>query len=486
MVVMPMRVPTRHLAALGATLLFVFAAVARAQVDKPLDTQIDPARALQAAFSSTAAAVQPSVVGIIASRPPTARDQGPPEPEVSTGNPGLQHRLGAGFLIDSDGWVITSTPLVMDSEHVEVISQEGSILPVLAVHYDRASGVAALRVKLGTADVPPVVFPGEDDGLTEPGQWAIVVGPRIYGMTISSVGHVTAPLLRVASSARGQWSPIRTLLFTSVPRVPMGEGAPVVDLDGRVIGMALPAKEAANLDDIADVMVAVTADEVQAVFERIRSGGTVARPWMGVQLQDIPPEVRASLGAPNGGVHLVRLVSRGPMAAAGAHVGDILVQLRSLDESGAEPVRITELADLSPVLDRSKPGDGYRLTLLREGQPVELDITLGEFPDPAGKQPVAPADGNRGLAVRPATPEELRGFQADHGLLIEDVEAGLSAFLPGLRAGDLLLQVGDTRLHTPADLSAALEATHPGVPVGIAFRRLDEGGLASFLAVGQP
>lgn len=484
MVVNRMGVPLRPIATIAAMAALALGVAAVAQ-DAPPSNVGNQAQTLQDAFDAAISAVRASVVGIIATRQPQPRELALEDLELAPVPAAtVEYVMGAGFVADRDGWVITSTPLVADSAHVEVLTERGASLPVLAIHYDRQSDVAALRVDLSGTAVPPVTFRGGDVGPVAPGHWAIVVGPTIYGMPISSVGHVTAPYLRVLPATRNEWASSRVLMFTSVPRVPMGEGAPVVDIDGRVIGMALPAGQATSLDDAGDTMVAVTTKEVQAVFDRIRSGGAVKRPWMGIQLQDIPIEARTALGAPDGGAYIVRVTPGGPAATAGVHVGDVLVAMSPAE--GDDTVGITGLADLGPVLDRSHPGDRYRLSLVREGQRVEADITLGVFPESAGEQPVGPPPGRWGMSVRVPSADELAAFDADHGLLAEAVEVGQGAFLLGIRPGDLLMRVGDTLLRTPADLAAALEAGGPNGVVSIAFRRIDGDGLGSYLAAGSP
>ncbi|MBD3174922.1 MAG: PDZ domain-containing protein [Armatimonadia bacterium] len=446
----------------------------------------DP-RAQQDAFTAAIDMVQGSVVGVVVARPADAPNESVDETEVGPGStaPSVHYVIGAGFVVDAEGWVITSMPLVADAEHVEILTATGTSLPVEAIHYDRTSEVAALRIDPGDEAMPTVAFLPHEEAKVRPGQWAIVVGPVIRGMPIASVGHVTAPYLRVVPSERNDL-PSRVLLFTSISRVPMSEGAPLVDLDGRVLGMCLPATEATALDDVGDVMAAVPTREIQSVFERIRSGHAVKRPWMGVHLQDVPAEAAADLGAPDGGIYIVRVDPEGPAAAAGVQVGDVLTGMQPVGDADAETIPVTGLADLSPVLDDSEPGDVYRLTLMREGQPLEADLTLGVFPYTTAEQQMGGDDREFGLTARPATEEELEAFQAEHGLIVEDVAIGEGAYLLGLRAGDLLVRIGETTLHTTDDLQAALDAVGPDDVLNIQFRRIDEGGLGSFLAVGNP
>jgi S1-C subfamily serine protease len=90
-----------------------------------------------------------------------------------------------------------------------------------------------------------------------------------------------------------------------------------------------------------------------------------------------------------------------------------------------------------------------------------------------------------GLTARAASPEELAAFGAEHGVVATKVAIGQGAFLLGIRGGDLLMQVGATPLLTLEDLEAVLDETEPDDVISIAFRRIDEQGLGSFLAVGS-
>ncbi len=483
MVVIPMGALARRFVSVAAVATVALWSTATAQ-DVSAGGEPDSARELQAAFDAATSKVRASVVGIIVTRQAPVSNPAIEESEVGpVPAVGVEYIMGSGFVADDQGWVITSTPLVADSEHVEVLTESGVSLPVTAIHYDRMSDVAALRVDLSASPLPPVVFRSPREGAIRPGHWAIAVGPTIYRVPISSVGHVTAPYLRVLPAKQNPWASSRLLMFTSIPRMPMGEGAPVVDLDGRVLGMALPATQATSLEDAGNTMVAVTGSEVQAVFARIRSGGAVKRPWLGVHLQDVPPEAGSDLGAPDGGIYLVRVAPGGPADVAGARVGDVLVEMRPVD--GERPVTLTGLADLGPILDQSHPGDRYHLTLIREGRPIEIDVVLGEFPESTGEQTLAEPQRGWGLTARAASPEELAAFGAEHGVVATKVAIGQGAFLLGIRGGDLLMQVGATPLLTLEDLEAVLDETEPDDVISIAFRRIDEQGLGSFLAVGS-
>ncbi len=90
-----------------------------------------------------------------------------------------------------------------------------------------------------------------------------------------------------------------------------------------------------------------------------------------------------------------------------------------------------------------------------------------------------------GLTARAASAEELAAFGADHGVVATEVAIGQGAFLLGIHGGDLLMQIGTTLLLTPEDLEAVLDEAEPDDVISIAFRRLDEQGLGSFLAVGS-
>lgn len=348
----------RSLAGL-ALLPFAGCAAAPAQAQRAAIAQLPD-------FADLAERVLPSVVNIAVIS--EARGELPPE---LRGTPferywrerrgGRQQVAGAGsgFILDPAGFIVTANHVIGNATRVAVALQNGQEFPARIVGTDELTDLALLRIE---ARQPLPAVPWGSSSAMRVGQWVLAAG-NPFGLG----GTVTSGII----SARGRdigSGPFDDFLQTDAPINPGNSGGPLFNIAGEVIGIntAIYSPSGAS----AGIGFAVPSDLARPIIEALRGNGRVERGWLGVAVQDIAPE-ELRRGAPRG--VLIAGVERGsPAARAGLRQGD---QVTAINGERVETSRalVRGIAALTP-------GQSARLSILRDGRPVELTVTIGRRP----------------------------------------------------------------------------------------------------------
>jgi serine protease Do len=269
---------------------------------------------------------------------------------------------GSGFVIDPAGLVVTANHVVGNATRVVVALQNGQEYQARVAGVDELTDLALLRVE---ARQPLPAVPWGASTAMRVGQWVLAAGnPFGLGGTIT-VGIVSARGRDIGSG------PFDDFIQTDAPINPGNSGGPLFNLAGEVIGIntAIYSPSGAS----AGIGFSVPSDLARPVIEALRTTGRVERGWLGVAVQDLPPEEAGRRSAPaNRGV-LVAGVERGsPAARAGLRQGDQVVAING------------ERVETSRALVRNiaavPPGQTVRLSILRDGRPAEIPVQVGRRP----------------------------------------------------------------------------------------------------------
>lgn len=274
--------------------------------------------------------------------------------------------VGSGVVYRADGLIVTNEHVVRDAEQVVVALADGVRVDGTVVATDPVTDLAVIRVPRDNLPVPEYA-----EDLPRQGELAIAMGtPLGYENTVS-VGVVSGLGREIPGAlAAGQRSLVN-LIQTDAAISPGNSGGPLVDGDGRVIGINeayIPPERGA-----VAIGFAIPSTTVTYIVEQLLADGTAEHPFLGVQLTSLTAELRERLdvNADRGAVVLdVRPGS--PAAQAGVRPGDVIVRL------AGEP--IGSPADLLGALRTTRPGQQVPLTVSRNGQPVELTVTIGSRP----------------------------------------------------------------------------------------------------------
>jgi serine protease Do len=358
------------------------------------------------------------------------RPDGPGEPPHES-----SMAQGSGFFISPDGYVVTNNHVVEHATSVTVTTDAGKTLTARVIGTDPKTDLALLKVE--GADFPAVTFAAKAPRV---GDWVIAVG-NPFGLG----GTVTAGIVSARARDIGS-GPYDDFIQIDAPVNHGNSGGPTFNNEGEVVGVntAIFSPSGGSVG----IGFAIAGDVVQTVVAQLKEHGAVARGWLGVEIQPLTPDLADSLSVKSeAGALIAKAAPSSPAAQAGVKAGDVIVAING--ESVATP------RDLARRIAAFGPKASVKLTLSRDGQQQQLDVSLGEMPsDHATLAAVAPAAppatafGALGLKLEP-----LKGG----GVKVAGVEDGGPAAARGLGEGDVIVEAGGKASDKPADVEAAFD-----------------------------
>ena len=341
---------------------------------------------------------------------------------------------GSGFIISSDGLVLTNAHVVGDADEITVKLVDRREYKATVVGIDKQTDVAVLRID---AKNLPAVKIGDAKKL-KVGEWVIAIGsPFGFENTVTS-GIVSG---KSRSLPDGTYVPF---IQTDVAVNPGNSGGPLFNMKGEVIGVN--SQIFSRTGGYMGLSFAIPIDVAINVKNQLVAHGTVTRGRIGVHIQEIDQTLAQSFGMDESKGALVSKVEPGgPAAKAGIRSGDVIL---SVDGES-----IDQMTELPAVIAVKKPGSKASIDIWRDGKEQQLDVVIGSFDQDkvAAVQPQPQVETDSlGLAVRELTPQEEQQLNGEQGLFVERAEGPAAA--AGLRRGDVILAVGSTPVSSAEQL----------------------------------
>jgi len=332
--------------------------------------------------------------------------------------------LGSGFIVGSDGVILTNAHVVADASDIQVKLTDRREFKARVVGLDKATDVAVLRID---ATGLPTVKLG-DPARTQVGEWVLAIGAPFGFENSATAGIVSA---RARSLPNEGYVPF---LQTDVAVNPGNSGGPLFNLAGEVIG--INSQIYSQSGGYMGLSFAIPIDVAMKVETQLLAHGKVTRGKMGVTIQEMNQALAESFGLPKLAGALVSAVEDGsPAAKGGLQPGDVILALDGLE--------ITSSSDLPQRVADLKPGARANLDVWRKGRHQEIGVVVGEAQeDQVASNDAAAPQGRLGVTVRPITPEEQRQADLRGGVVVEGVNG--PAARAGLQPGDILLSVSGT------------------------------------------
>lgn len=348
---------------------------------------------------------------------------------------------GSGFIIDSDGYLLTNHHVIAGADEIMVRFSDRSEFKAELIGSDAATDIALLKVD---ANRLPAVKIGRSEPL-KPGQWVLAIGsPFNFEHTVTA-GIVSA---KGRSLSNQQYVPF---IQTDVPINRGNSGGPLINMDGEVVG--INSQIFSSTGGFMGISFAIPIEVAMNVVEQLRSEGSVSRGYLGVGYQEVTRELAESLGLDKPMGALINHVEKDSAAEkAGIKVRDIIISF-----DGDE---IARAADLPPLVGRHKPGDRARVVLMRDGRKKVLTVKIGEAPQQAvastrGDAPSSEMDA-LGLVVDELSVEEKEQLDVKGGVIVRQV-SGTAARRAGVQAGDIITMLDNQEISGLDDFKAALE-----------------------------
>ena len=394
--------------------------------------------------------------------------------------------LGSGFIIKADGTIVTNNHVIDGADEIVVMLTDGTRLPAKLVGADDKADLAVIKVDAGHP-LPFVSFGDSDNA--QVGDWVMAIG-NPFGLG----GSVTLGIV----SARNrdiQEGPYDDFIQTDAAINQGNSGGPLFDMDGKVVGIntAIIARGGASLG----IGFAVPVNLARPVVEQLAEYGETRRGWLGVNIQEVTPDIADSLGRPNADGALVVSVTKTGPADGIVSEGDLIL------EFNGKPIH--KMRDLSRFVAETSVGTDASLKLLREGKELSLAVKLGRLevgeqiiaatstpattPDADTEEPVGPPPGLKemlGLDLGPIDDAARKTYSLAgtlKGLVITTVTAGSDAEKQGLIAGLVISEVNQQRVATVADVTEKVNAAKEAGRPAVLFKVTDPTGGNRFIAV---
>jgi S1-C subfamily serine protease len=312
---------------------------------------------IQTTITQSVEKVGPTVVTVVGSIPGQPSFFGPGSPQTVS---------GSGFFISDKGYVVTNNHVVEGTDSVHVVLASGAEETATIVGTDQYNDIAVLKIS-GT--VPAVATLGNSDVL-KPGETVIAIGSPLgdFKNTVT-VGVVSATGRTIDT---GQGYQIEGLIQTDAAINQGNSGGPLVDLAGEVIGINTLIVRNTGTGAVAEGLgFAIPIDTAAAVASQLIQKGYVAHPYLGITYQPIAPSIAAAYNLPvQWGVYITRVAADSPASTAGLQRDDIITKLGDVTLDGDHGYLNT--------LYNYSPGDKIPLTIIRSGQTMQVEVTLGE------------------------------------------------------------------------------------------------------------
>ncbi|MHC4225895.1 MAG: Do family serine endopeptidase [Planctomycetota bacterium] len=446
-----------------ATLVLLVFLVLPASVFAEEQESIAALRQMGKAFTSIAEKASPAVVAITAERTATRRYSAPREwpfgdpfendpfeffrrrspRQRSPQQRGPAVAQGSGFLVSADGYIFTNNHLVGEAEKVEVELGDGRKFDAKIIGADEDTDVAV--VKIDAEELPYLEF--ADSDAIEVGEWVLAIGnPLTFSHT------VTAGIVSATGRSSLGLATLENFIQTDAAINFGNSGGPLINLDGKVVGMNSAIVGASGNIGIG---FAIPINMAKHAYDQFLEGGTVEYGFLGVMPETMSPDDAPIFDLEEGtrGVEITEVTPDSPADKGGVKHNDVILELNG------EPV---ESADtFRNRVARHKPGSRVELLVWRDGKRKTLTVKLGKRPSRAELDGAMPEDTveELGFAVRTLTDElaQRYGYENQAGVIVSEVVPGSQAARAGIVLGALIKEVNLRQVKNTKEFNEAIK-----------------------------
>ncbi len=391
-------------------------------------------------------------------------DSFPAPPGSGQGRSEERQSLGSGFVISSDGYVMTNAHVVQDADEILVRLNDRRELRAEVVGSDPQTDVALLKIE---ANDLPTLNLGDSDEL-KVGEWVAAIGSP-FGFDHSVTAGIVSAINRTLP--RDAYVPF---IQTDVAINPGNSGGPLFNLEGEVVG--INSQIFTRSGGFMGVSFAIPINVAMNVADQLREDGQVNRGWLGVMIQPVSQDLAESFGMESAiGALIADLDPEGPAAQGGLQAGDVILEV-----NGEEVERSSTLPRL---IGRGAPGTEVALTLMRDGEEVTETVELGSWPDAEEQQAEASSSNSQsrlGVMVAEISDEMREQLNIAGGVEVRQVEPDSVAANAGIQPGDVLVSIDHRSVSSSEELVNIVEElpTDRAIPL-----RLFREGRSLFVAL---
>ncbi len=365
-----------------------------------------------------------------------------------------RHRgLGSGFVISSDGYVVTNNHVIQNAEDIEVVLQSGDKYKAKIIGKDPKTDLAVLKIE-PDKELHAVRF-GDSDKLRI-GDWVIAIGnPLGFGYTVTT-GIV---------SAKGRslgLSDYEDFIQTDASLNPGNSGGPLFNLNGDVVGINTAIARHGQ-----GIGFSIPVSMAESVIEQLKNKGSVVRGWLGIYVQPLTPDIAASFGIKeNEGALVSDVMTGSPAEKAGIERGNVIIEFNGN--------KVKDVTDVRTMAASTSPETEVNVKLISNGKMKNVRVKLGKLPEDEREAQTQLENKERiGLTVREITPNIAERFNLSdtRGVIVAGVERGSIAAYAGIRPGDVILEIDKKPIENLKNYASAIDSVKSGGTALFLIRR---------------
>ncbi|MCB9865230.1 MAG: DegQ family serine endoprotease [Phycisphaerales bacterium] len=353
----------------------------------------------------------------------------------------VQEGLGSGVIVSKDGYILTNNHVVAGADEVTVKLTNDRTFTATVVGTDPKTDLAVLKVDAN--NLTPATL-GDSDSLRV-GEWVLALG-NPFGLRST----MTAGIVSAKGRTHVGIADYEDFIQTDAAINPGNSGGPLVDLDGKVIGINTAI--ATRSGGYMGVGFAVPIGLAKTIMHTLIKEGHVVRGWLGVGIQNLNEGLAKSFNYDSKAGALVgNVLADGPAGQAGIQSGDIIVRFGNQD--------VADMDALREAVAETKPGTTVPTEIIRNGQHRTIDVKIGEMPDDEQAAMTEQQPDKLGLSVQDLTPEiaQQLGYENTvEGVVVTSVEPLSPADRAGLQPRDVIVSIQDTPVKDLASFKQAL------------------------------
>ncbi len=436
--------------------------------------EIETAISLQNAFVDVVKEVGPAVVNIHTERTVKTdsfekffdRFKDTPFEEFFRGMPFesmpeeyTQRSLGSGMIVDERGYILTNNHVVAGTKRITVRLIDGREFEAEVVGQDPKTDLAVVKIS-DSEDLPVITF-GDSDTIPV-GAWVVAIGnPFGFDHTVT-VGVI---------SGKGRYgfgaAEYENFLQTDASINPGNSGGPLIDIEGRVVGISTLIVGLGT-----GLGFAIPSNMAREIVDQLIEYGKVTRAWLGVYIQDFDEELAGQFNLEGvEGVLVSDVIKGSPAEEARLKVKDIILEV--------DGEKVTTARELQEKIISKRVGQRVDLKIIRDSEEIIVKVTLGEMPEEEGTEAMIPSESEPvqrellGITVQNITSDiaEELNITDTEGVIISDVDMGSPAYDAGLKRGDIIREVRNQKIGDIKDFQKGLSGVKAGDTVLLLVER---------------
>ena len=347
-----------------------------------------------------------------------------------------QKSLGSGFIISSDGYILTNNHVVDGADEIKVKFDNGKELKGEVRGSDAKLDLALIKVV--SDEKLPVAPLGDSDEL-QVGEWVMAVG-NPFGLSETVTAGIVSAKGRVIGSG-----PYDDFIQTDASINPGNSGGPLFNAKGEVIGI-----NSAIIAGGQGIGFAIPVNMAKSIITQLRESGKVTRGWIGVSIQPVTKDLADSFGlAGEKGALVSEVLPEGPAEKGGVKSGDIIVSF-----DGKE---IKEMNDLPRMVAATPSGKSVTVRLIRDGKEETLALVVEKMKD-GDEGSIADTQDKLGLTIKDLTKELAASLRIKDtsGVVVTDVRMDSLAMSAGIQRGDIIKEINGRKIEKADDYAKAL------------------------------